>query len=168
MNRKKLINVISAAVVILGALAVIIITKPSPAPAAATGNSGALVAESSSYSFGSVPLTGGLVRTVYTVQNAGEEPVTIRGVYTSCMCTTAVLRAAGRIEGPFGMPGHGPRRNIDLTLAGGESVEVEAVFDPAAHGPAGVGPVSRAVIIESTAGDPLELSFSALVTPSYE
>lgn len=165
MNRKKLINFISVAAVVLGALAVIVITKPSPAPAAATGNAGALVAKSASYSFGSVPLTGGLVRTVYMVRNASEEPVTIKGVYTSCMCTTAVLRTAGRNEGPFGMPGHGPRRSIDLMLAGGESAEVEAVFDPAAHGPAGVGPVSRAIIIESTAGDPLELSFSALVTP---
>jgi hypothetical protein len=165
MNNKKLLKSITTAAVVIGALAVIIITKPSPTPVVATGNSGVLVADAASYSFGPVPLTGGLVRNVYAVRNTGTEPVTIGSVYTSCMCTTAVIRAGERIEGPFGMPGHGVRRNINFSLAAGEVAEVEVVFDPAAHGPAGVGPVSRSVFIESTAGDPLELSFNAVVTP---
>ncbi|MFH0806120.1 MAG: DUF1573 domain-containing protein [Candidatus Brennerbacteria bacterium] len=165
MNNKKLLKSIATAAVIIGALAVIIITKPSPAPAVATGSSGVLIADASTYSFGPVPLMGGLVGNIYKVRNTGTEPVTIQSVYTSCMCTTAVIRAEGRTEGPFGMPGHGTRRNINLSLAAGEVAEVEAVFDPAAHGPAGVGPIARSVFIESTAGDPLELAFNAIVTP---
>lgn len=165
MTKMKNKNLIITTVVVIGALAAIILIKPAPTPVAATGDSGTLVAETTKYEFGRVPLMGGLVRTTYRIRNAGTEPVTITSVYTSCMCTTAIIRTAEATEGPFGMPGHGVRRNVNLALAGGESAEVEAVFDPAAHGPAGVGPISRSVIIGSTAGDPLELAFSAIVTP---
>lgn len=151
--------------VAIGAVALILITKPVPAPAVVSGNTGALVAEAATYDFGAVPLSGGLVRTAYAVRNTGAEPLTINDVWTSCMCTTAIMRRGGEIWGPFGMPGHGPRRGVSLTLAPGEETEVEVVFDPAAHGPAGVGPVMRAVFLDSTAGDPLELAFTATVTP---
>ena len=39
------------------------------------------------------------------------------------------------------------------------------VLAPAAHGPAGIGPIDRVVTIENSAGQPLELAFSANVTP---
>jgi len=158
-------------VIVAGALATIVVTKPAPSgaplPGGANliGRASALVAESDSYDFGEVPLRGGLVRTVFSVRNGGAEPLTVSGVSTSCMCTTAVLRRGGESWGPFGMPGHGPRRAIRTALAPGETAEVEAIFDPAAHGPAGVGPVSRAVFLENSSGDPLVLVLSALVTP---
>ena len=47
----------------------------------------------------------------------------------------------------------------------GEDAIIEVVFDPAAHGPAGIGPVDRVVTIENTAGRPLVLAFAATVTP---
>ena len=46
-----------------------------------------------------------------------------------------------------------------------EAAYLDVVFDPAAHGPAGVGPTERAVTIESDAGEPLVLGFTALVRP---
>ena len=132
----------------------------------AAGTTGVLVADTVLYSFGAIPLTGGLVRTTYAVRNPNTEPVTVSSVWTSCMCTTAVLRKGNDVFGPFGMPGHGgPRRAISLTLAPGEVIDVEAVFDPAAHGPAGVGPAARSVFLASGIRDPLELSFTATVTP---
>ena len=47
----------------------------------------------------------------------------------------------------------------------GDDAVVEVVFDPAAHGPAGIGPIERVVTIENSAGRPLELAFNATVTP---
>lgn len=156
------------AVVVMGALAVILVTKPAPAPATLVpaGNVGTLVAETATYDFGAIPINGGLVSRRYVVRNTGVEPLTISNMYTSCMCTTATMRMGSQTWGPFGMPGHGiGGGRMGATLAPGGSAEVEAVFDPAAHGPAGVGPVSRAIYLENTAGGPLELSFTALVTP---
>ena len=63
------------------------------------------------------------------------------------------------------MPGHGPAARLEERLAPGESAQVEVVFDPAAHGPAGIGQTDRVVTIENGAGAVLELRFSALVTP---
>lgn len=147
------------------ALAFIIVAKPTPAPAQIGGDSGALVAETAGYDFGPLPLRSGLAQTSYFVRNTGAEPLVVNDVWTSCMCTTAVIRKGTETWGPFGMPGHGLRRGINLSLAPGEDAEVAVVFDPAAHGPAGVGPVTRSIFLSSTAGDPLELAFTATVTP---
>lgn len=157
---------ILTALVVLAAFGVIVVTKPTPtAPVVARGTS-MLVANDATYDFGAVPINGGLVRRTYVVKNTGTEPLTIGNMYTSCMCTTALMRVAGTTWGPFGMSGHGiGGGRMSAVLAPGEIAEVEAIFDPAAHGPAGVGPVARAIYLENSAGDPVELSFSALVTP---
>ena len=63
------------------------------------------------------------------------------------------------------MAGHGFTPRLDERLAPGESAQVEVVFDPAAHGPAGIGQTDRIVTIENDGGPSLELRFSALVTP---
>ena len=81
------------------------------------------------------------------------------------MCTTATLKIGGRQKGPYGMLGHGFIPKINETLNSGEEALVEVVFDPAAHGPAGVGPIQRAIAIENNAGEPVELLFAAIVTP---
>lgn len=163
-------KILPIALIVAGALAVIIVTKPVPASvqiaAGEPNGSGILIADAATFDFGSIPLRGGLVTHDYIVRNTGTETVTIRSAYTSCMCTTALVRMNGRTWGPFGMPGHGFGGGmIEAAIAPGETATVEAVFDPAAHGPAGVGPVARSVYLENDAGAPLDLSFNALVTP---
>lgn len=81
------------------------------------------------------------------------------------MCTTAVLVIDDKRSGPYGMPGHGFIPKINETMNVGEEATVEVIFDPAAHGPAGVGRIERKITIENNAGQSLELEFTALVTP---
>lgn len=81
------------------------------------------------------------------------------------MCTSAALMMGGRRFGPYGMPGHGAIPRIDQTLNPNEEATIEVTFDPAAHGPAGVGKIQRTIIVENNAGQSLELNFTALVTP---
>ena len=126
----------------------------------------ALASISPFFNFGKVSMAAGNVSRLYWIKNTSATPLTITKMYTSCMCTTATLiTPAGSRMGPFGMPGHGPAPRIDELLAPGETAQVEAVFDPAAHGPAGIGQTERIVTIENNGGLPLELSFSAMVTP---
>ena len=101
----------------------------------------------------------------FTITIEGSVPVTVRKLSTSCMCTTASLINGSRRVGPYGMPGHGAIPTISETIAPGQEVTVEVVFDPAAHGPAGVGPVNRAVYVEDSTGAVLQLTFTATVTP---
>ena len=118
-----------------------------------------------SYDFGAISMAAGEVKHIFKIKNTSNEAVTISKIYTSCMCTTAALTIGGRQFGPYGMPGHGIIPKINQAVGENEDAAVEVVFDPAAHGPAGVGQIQRTITIENNAGQPVELLFSALVTP---
>ncbi|TAL19277.1 DUF1573 domain-containing protein [Patescibacteria group bacterium] len=124
-----------------------------------------LSATEGSYDFGSISMAKGKVTHVFKVKNIGDREVKINKLYTSCMCTSASLLTAGGKQGPFGMPGHAAIPRIDTPLASGGEAEVEVVFDPAAHGPAGVGRIERKIMLENDGGATLAIAISATVTP---
>lgn len=130
------------------------------------GQRGTLVSARPSYDFGTISMKAGNVSTTYRIKNEGPAPLALDKVYTSCMCTTATLVTAnGRKQGPFGMPGHGPLKPATGQLAPGETALLEVVFDPAAHGPSGVGRIERVVTVETKGAQPLELWMVAMVRP---
>lgn len=136
--------------------------KPSTASAGAS----ALTAAETDFDFGSSSMAKGKVTHVYKVKNTTASPITVSRLYTSCMCTQASLVTAKGKAGPFGMMGHGYVPSISEEIAAGEEAQIEVVFDPAAHGPSGIGPVSRQIVVETNDGkDPLTLGFKAVVTP---
>ena len=124
----------------------------------------ALVTQENKYNFGTISMAAGKVTNVFEFKNSASEPVTISTIYTSCMCTAATLIIDGVRKGPFGMPGHGFLPKLSEVVAPGAEIQVEVVFDPEAHGPAGVGSIARAVTMETSSGV-AEMSFSAVVTP---
>lgn len=125
---------------------------------------GTLSVPEKSYDFGTISMAKGKVSHAFKIKNTGSSPVTIKKVFTSCMCTTATLKTALGTKGPFGMKGHAAVPEINTVIASGEEAEVEVVFDPAAHGPAGTGEIRRAVYVETEGSNkPLELSFEAVV-----
>ena len=133
---------------------------------ASASSTGALRARETNFNFGSISMAAGKVTHLYRFRNSGAEPIVLGKMYTSCMCTTAALvKSSGRKFAPVGMPGHTPIPALNETLQPNEEAMVEVVFDPAAHGPAGIGPIDRVVTIEHSAGQPLELAFAANVTP---
>ncbi len=139
------------------------LVAPAATPTAAPA--GTLAAAERAFDFGSISMARGTVRHRFAVANSGESPVTVARLYTSCMCTTATLIIGERTFGPYGMPGHGAIPEIGAVIAPGQEAAVEVVFDPAAHGPAGVGKIQRAVRLETGLGTRLEFGFSAFVTP---
>lgn len=160
-------------VLVLGGTALLIgallwIAKPSGSTIAKTASSSppsSLVAKEDSYDFGTISMAKGVVTRDFAVNNTATTPIRLTKLYTSCMCTRATLIHNGKKTGPFGMPGHITVPGIDETIQPGETVTVEAAFDPAAHGPSGVGPIARKVFLENDSGGPLELNFKAVVTP---
>ncbi|KKW31280.1 MAG: hypothetical protein UY75_C0011G0005 [Parcubacteria group bacterium GW2011_GWC2_52_8c] len=132
----------------------------------AAAASSSIVAPESYYDFGQVSMAGGRVSYRYRIKNSGNSAAAIKKIYTSCMCTEAVFEDGKITKGPFGMPGHGlsiPAANV--TMEPGSEAEIIVTFDPAAHGPAGVGKIIREIYLEEGAGQPLILRFSANVTP---
>ncbi|MBI4280992.1 DUF1573 domain-containing protein [Candidatus Uhrbacteria bacterium] len=151
-----------------GAILIGIIWFARPSPSAtdkSAANDGDLTLSTQSFDFDTISMAAGSVKTAFTVQNQQSLPVTISRLYTSCMCTTATLRKNGQDFGPFGMQGHGSIPKINQSIAPGEEATVEVVFDPTAHGPAGVGRINRVVFVETSDGSPLEFKVSASVRP---
>lgn len=166
---------IAAGGLILAVGGLIIAAKPGPVtdtPATvetrepgAANSAGRLTVLRTKYNFGAISMARGKVTYRYPIRNTGTEPIFIRKLYTSCMCTTAAVVKNGKASEAYGMPGHAPIPTIKVPIGPAEEASIEVVFDPAAHGPAGVGPIERVVTVENSAGQPLELEFAALVTP---
>ncbi len=126
---------------------------------------GQLTAGESFYDFGSVSMAKGLVSRKFTLTNPDSVPAVVIKIYSSCMCTKGTLTVGDRTYGPYGMPGHGAIPGIAAEIAPGQTAQLEVIFDPAAHGPAGVGKIERTVTAELNGQSPLNFNFSANVTP---
>ncbi len=132
--------------------------------AGSVNSTGTLTAAVPFYDLGTISMSAGKVSQIFKITNSGKAPVRVKKIYTSCMCTTATLTTKEGKAGPFGMPGHAMIPTISQVIIPNEEASVEAVFDPAAHGPQGVGRVRRTIYIETDAQkDPLELTFEANV-----
>lgn len=161
----KTITGIGIGILILGGL--VWIAQPdgqNTAPITPSSNGSITVEGVNNYDFGSISMAAGKVKHQFKIKNTSAQAVTISKMYTSCMCTTATLTTGGKQFGPFGMPGHGAIPKINQTINPNEEATVEVVFDPAAHGPAGVGRIQRSVTVENNAGRPVGLMFAAMVT----
>lgn len=164
-NRTTLIIIGAAALIV----ALFVIGKPGMAPVGADLSQavapGTLSAAEDNYDFGTVSMAAGKVTHTFVVKNDSTASQPLTRFYTSCMCTEATLIQAGRRMGPVGMAGHSPVPNWNLAITPGEEVQVEVTFDPAAHGPAGIGAIAREVRLDSDAGTLLTLGIAARVTP---
>lgn len=144
-----------------------LLTTSGSTESVTNGSAGFLAAIENNFDFGTISMRNGKVSHKFEIKNDGTEPLTINKIYTSCMCTTVtIMDSSGKNYGIFGMPGHGgaaSRANIKLDA--GKLLVADAVFDPAAHGPSGVGLAQRTVYLEtdSTKSPSLELNFTATV-----
>ena len=161
MSKNVVTTGIAIAVLLLGIILVARGRGNQSEPAAASGK---LSAAEKTYNFGKISMAAGTVRHSFAVKNESGAAVKIKKIFTSCMCTQATLKLGEKTMGPYGMPGHGIVPSVNEEIAAGGEALVEVVFDPAAHGPAGVGRVSRQVTVETDDGA-VTLSFAAEVTP---
>lgn len=165
MEKEKLLPFAIVAIISIGVIGLFVMSSGN----AGSGDysQGALSITEDYFDFATVSMGDGKVTHDFEIRNDSEENVVIEKVFTSCMCTSAtVTTSAGRKYGIFGMQGHGGPTGTSVEVAPGESVVVEAIFDPAAHGPSGVGLAKRSIYLEtnSAKSPKLEVSFQAMVT----
>lgn len=115
----------------------------------ASENQGAAKLEISQqeYDAGTVSLARGLVKHTYEIKNAGDGDLEINKIWTSCMCTSAVLKVGEKTSPKFGM--HDNPAFWSQNIGPGETGFLEVTFDPAFHGPEGAGPVTRAIYLST-------------------
>lgn len=166
-NNKKIF--IGVSVIVLALVGAMWIARPdasnSSINSSYTDSEGVILSEAPSFDFGTVSMAEGIVTHVFTIENPTANPVTITRLYTSCMCTTAALVTENGRKGPFGMAGHGFIPRFKEVLEPGGKAAVQVAFDPAAHGPAGIGLVERTVYVETADASPFKLHITAVVTP---
>lgn len=102
----------------------------------------------SSYDFGTIKMKDGKVVKTYKIKNTSSASMKLQRIATSCMCTKAKIRIGDKETKEFGMENMGDKNPpVNLELPPGETAIVTAIFDPAAHGPKGVGPFDRTVFL---------------------
>lgn len=106
--------------------------------------------------WGEIGIGNGKVEADFPIKNIGSEPLKLYNITTSCMCTLASLSLDG-VESPsFRM---GDRSDYVADVAPGKEAILKVVFDPAYHGPNGVGPVVREAIVETNDPQNSQLQF---------
>jgi hypothetical protein len=128
--------------------------------------SGTLTAPLKLYDFGTISMKNGDVTKDFTITNSTDKDIFFPTLVTSCMCTKAfMVEPDGTTKGPFGMPSMGYVPPVNETIKVGESRIIRVVYDPNAHGPAGVGQIDRTITLTDWSGGELQLEIKALVTP---
>lgn len=164
MNKKAIIISIGASAVIIGLMAWGYGRMAGPTQAQLTEKGSLKVAETL-YDFGTISMANGKVNHMFEISNPTEKDITIENVQTSCMCTNAYIVNGADREGPFGMPGMGGMTAVKYVIPAYGTRAIDVVFDPAAHGPAGVGNVDRFVYATEEGGGTIQMEIKAVVTP---
>ncbi|MEK7651823.1 MAG: DUF1573 domain-containing protein [Patescibacteria group bacterium] len=117
------------------------------------------------YDFGTISMKNGKVTKSFKISNTENTPVMVKKVYTSCMCTDALLRIGSQSFGPYGMLSHGFAPEVNQAIQPNQEATIDVTFDPNAHGPSGIGVIERVVSVEQADGSKLTLNIKANVTP---
>ncbi|MBI2612383.1 DUF1573 domain-containing protein [Candidatus Kaiserbacteria bacterium] len=126
----------------------------------------ALAAAEVFYDFGEISMKNGNVEKIFEIENPTDKDITLASLMTSCMCTNAYIVKGAARRGPFGMQGHsGPVPRANEIIPAGGTLAIAVVYDPNAHGPAGVGAIDRFVYLVDDEGGQLSFEIKANVTP---
>ncbi len=165
---KKTIIIITIVILFIAGLAGLVWWGSSTLQPAVsnTGIKSVLEASEKLYDFGTISMKNGDVTKEFTVNNPGDSDIFVSSLVTSCMCTKAfIVEPDGTTKGPFSMPGMGYNPPANETIKAGENRTIRVIYDPNAHGPAGVGSIDRIVTLTEKSGGQLQLEIKAVVTP---
>ena len=113
------------------------------------------------FDIGDIPIRGGNVDAKFSFKNTGDETLKLTHGSTSCMCTEAVVQLSnGEMSPRIKMPGHGSSGKMKMELAPGEEATLTATFDPMAHGPNAIGPITRDVILKTNSKTDPQIRFT--------
>jgi len=121
----------------------------------ASGDAKAQVTELT-YDWGEISIDGGKVEKVFDIKNEGAGTLQLYNISTSCMCTTAQLLLGEARSPEFGMHS---QSSYKMEVPAGETARLKVVFDPAFHGPSGVGPATRQIEVQTNDANQQKLIF---------
>ena len=157
MNKKVLLLMIASTVLVLTG-AILMLDSNSESTPSSTENAIAYTLDPTSFDWGEVNYDDPNKATkIFKIKNKGSDVLKFFNIRTSCHCTVARMSIGGVESQNFGMSGVsswvgevGPGKEADLIV----------VFDQKFHGPAGLGPVSRFVSVETNDKNTPKLTFT--------
>jgi len=158
MGEKKIIIGIVLLTILILVGGIFLVSGESSTSAAITSsqNTKATV-DNKNYDWGNIPFKGGNVSKTFTIKNTGTDTLKLMNIKTSCHCTKAQIKIGDTTSPSFGM-------NSVSSWIGeippGQEAELKVIFDPAYHGPQGVGPINRLVSVETNDSNNSRLEFS--------
>ena len=167
MNYKAIIGIFVGTIVVISGLIWLGQPTADQNDSQASSTESLLKSDETNFDFGTISMANGKVSHEFKISNSSEQSININKIYTSCMCTVANFKFNAKIYGLFGMSGHGggALTTANITLNPGDSGSLDVIYDPNAHGPAGVGAIDRFVYVEDKNGGKLELEIKTVVTP---
>ncbi len=156
MNRKLIIGLIIALAAIGGGFFYFSSQNKNNVPDSelARINPADVTVSPESIDIGKVIMKAGLVIKEYEIKNSSPSLLRLKKIVTSCMCTRAQVSVGDKRTRFYGMEMAGDANpSISFDIPAGSLATLTVRFDPAAHGPAGVGVVNRSVYL--TFADPV-------------
>lgn len=158
MNDKKIvIGLIVLTLLILGGGIYVLSATSSTSPKVVASQNAKAEIDQKTFDWGNIPYSGGNVNKTFTIKNTGTDTLKLTGVKTSCTCTKAQVSIDGKVSPYFSM--HATSSWVGEVNPGKEA-KLEVIFDPAFHGPTGVGPMERLISVETNDVQNPNLEFS--------
>ncbi len=157
MNDKKIIiGLIVLTVLILGG-GIFVLSKSFTSAEVTSSQNAKAAVDQKTFDWGNISYSGGNVTKTFTIKNTGSDVLKLTGIKTSCTCTKAQISVDGKISPYFSM--HSTTSWVGEVPPGKEA-ELKVIFDPAFHGPTGLGPVERLVSMETNDSQNPKIEFS--------
>lgn len=164
MNTKIIIGIVTFTILLV--IGAVFVLSDAPAKPNLEKTNGAKIEISEkSFDFKDIAYSGGIVTHSFQIKNIGDKDLQLANLATSCMCTKSYIKTPESTGPKMGMQGMSKPSGWVGILRSGEEGSVIAEFDPAFHGPQGVGSILRNVSFETNDPDNpyVELSFSGVV-----
>lgn len=158
---KKLVilTIVSTVLILFGGMFFIFSTQTPQISASL--NAKAYTIDPTSADWGQIPMDKGVVKKVFRIKNTGTDTLKLFNIKTSCHCTKAVIDIGSDESPEFGMDSYSSWTG---GIAPGKEGKLTVIFDPAYHGPQGVGPINRFVSVETNDKVNQKLTFTVTGT----
>lgn len=158
MSEKKIIiGIVLFTILLLAGGVVSSSGRDSTSATITASQSAKATVDQKNYDWGQINIKGGNVSKTFTIKNTGTDILKLMNIKTSCHCTKAQVKIGNTSSPSFGMNsvsswiGEVPPR---------QEAKLEVVFDPAYHGPQGIGLISRLVSVETNDKNNSRIEFS--------
>ncbi|MBI2074964.1 MAG: DUF1573 domain-containing protein [Candidatus Levybacteria bacterium] len=144
MSEKKIIIIfVLITILILGGGVFFLSTSSAPAQISSSKNAKVAI-DQKTYNWGKIPYSGGNATKTFKIKNTGTDVLKLTNIKTSCVCTKALVVIDGAESPYFSM--HSSSSWVGEVKPGKEA-SLTVIFDPAFHGPSGVGPITRIISV---------------------